>query len=140
MQVGNFEFELVGYGGDPNRFCRSEYESVCLLQLMMNMANKTKVETQVKGYPSLATFLDSYEGYMIYRRYGWLQSRLLLDKQEELRTLEENLQRLDLRKAQVRSTTPMTRTGPVNEREPRRVLLEKIEKAFLSYCKGHFCC
>jgi hypothetical protein len=45
-----------------------------------------------KGYPNVAAFLDSDENFTILRRYGWLQWRLLLSKQEELRRLEADLE------------------------------------------------
>jgi len=47
------------------------------------------------GYPRAAAFLDSDENFMIYRRFGFLQARLLLQKQDELRKLEENLDQCD---------------------------------------------
>lgn len=48
-----------------------------------------------EGYPRLAALLDSDENFMLYRRFGFLQSRLLLDKQDELRELENDLDRMD---------------------------------------------
>jgi hypothetical protein len=51
----------------------------------------------------LAAFLDSDEGFTIYRRFGYLQSRLLLDKQEQLRLLEEKLEHLDLKITEIES-------------------------------------
>jgi hypothetical protein len=49
------------------------------------------VNDHPKGYPNLAAFLDSDEGFAVYRRFGYLQSRILLQTQEELRVLEEKL-------------------------------------------------
>lgn len=43
----------------------------------------------------MATFLDSDENFMLYRRFGFLQARLLLNKQDQLRALEEQLDDLD---------------------------------------------
>jgi len=53
------------------------------------------VEQCPEGYPRLAALLDSDENFMLYRRFGFLQSRLLLDKQDELRELENDLDRMD---------------------------------------------
>ena len=39
--------------------------------------------------------MDSDENFMIYRRFGFLHSRILLNKQDELRLLEERLDDLD---------------------------------------------
>jgi hypothetical protein len=48
-----------------------------------------------EGYPQLAAFLSSEENFMIYRKFGYQQSRLLLHKQDELRHLERELDRKD---------------------------------------------
>jgi hypothetical protein len=53
------------------------------------------VKTFPRGYPNLAAFVDSDERFMIFRRFGYLQSRLLLYKQDELRALEARLDSLD---------------------------------------------
>lgn len=81
----------------------------------------------------MAAFLDSDEGFSIYRRFGYLQARLLLDKQEELRLLEEKLQTLDLAIAEVDGGALCSRTlyGP-NADEHRKILTE-IETVYCSY-------
>lgn len=53
------------------------------------------VDNCPEGYPRLAAFLDSDENFMLYRRFGFLQTRLLLNKQAELREYEKELDRLD---------------------------------------------
>lgn len=47
------------------------------------------------GYPRLATFMTSDNDLLLYRRFAYLQTRLLLHKQDELRELEETLDDLD---------------------------------------------
>jgi hypothetical protein len=54
-----------------------------------------------RGYPRLAAFLDSDENFMIYRRFGFLHARVLLQKQDELRELEEDLDQLDKKDAKM---------------------------------------
>ncbi|KAH8678811.1 hypothetical protein BGZ60DRAFT_428633 [Tricladium varicosporioides] len=54
-----------------------------------------KVEDKFRGYSSLSTFLDSDENFMIYRRFGYLHSRVLLRIQDQLRKLEQELDRYD---------------------------------------------
>lgn len=86
-----------------------------------------------KGYPSLATFLDSDEGFTVYRRFGYLQSRLLLKKQEELRCLEDQLDALEQKMIEdddqrfCRSKV----FGP--NAEKHKNLLVSIESKFCSY-------
>ncbi|KAK4540333.1 hypothetical protein LTR36_009290, partial [Oleoguttula mirabilis] len=82
-----------------------------------------------EGYPNLAAFQDSSECFMIYRRFGYLQARLLLNRQDELRLLEEELDSHD--RAHVEQST--TRALPAEDLLPRRVLLEKIERAIAAY-------
>lgn len=49
------------------------------------------VEDYASGYPKLAAFFDSDDQFSVYRRFGYLHSRLLLYKQDELRELEDRL-------------------------------------------------
>jgi hypothetical protein len=72
----------------------------------------------------------------VYRRFGFLQSRLLLDKQDKLRELEDALDRLDKREERANPTHPMTNDLLEDEIAPRRKLLAAIEKQFCSYGKS----
>jgi hypothetical protein len=73
---------------------------------------------------------------MIYRRFGYLQSRLLLEKQEELRVLEEELDILDAQMHNKRPNDLTTTNLPKDVAEPRKLLMEKIQNAFCDYCKN----
>ncbi|KAF1963711.1 hypothetical protein CC80DRAFT_397118 [Byssothecium circinans] len=91
------------------------------------------VESCPQGYPNLAAFLDSDESFMVYRRFGFIQSRLLLEKQDELRELEEGLDRLDRREAKVNPKKPMTRDLPEDQLASRRRLFAVLETKFCAY-------
>jgi len=72
---------------------------------------------------------------MVFRRFGYLQSRLLLAKQDDLRLLETQLDRLD--KADARNDPESLMTRQVLEEDdakPQAELLEEIEKKFCEYC------
>ena len=87
-----------------------------------------------KGYPLLAAFLDSDDNFMMYRRFGYLQARLLLEKQEQLRRLEEDLDLLDQKDQKAESRDLKTlRDGKKDNAGERRVLMRKIEKKFRDY-------
>lgn len=88
-----------------------------------------------RGYPRLAAFLDSDENFMVYRRFGYLQSRLLLEKQDELRLLEEKLDILDARMHKNRPEDLTTRDLQASTAAPRKALMGEIEKTFCDYCK-----
>jgi len=81
------------------------------------------------GYPNLATFKNSTECFTLYRRFGYLQSRLLLEKQDVLRVLEQRLDEFD--RANIADS--YTRTLKPDEIAPREALLKEIEHAFHSY-------
>ena len=49
-----------------------------------------------KGYPKLAAFLSSEHNFSLYRAFGYLHSRVLLDLQDEISTLEKELDRADI--------------------------------------------
>ena len=72
----------------------------------------------------------------MYRRFGYLQSRLLLEKQDDLRRLEAKLDALDMQ------DTPECQEGLITrdvcedeDPAPQQVLLQKIETKFMEYCK-----
>ncbi|KAF2093525.1 hypothetical protein NA57DRAFT_48248, partial [Rhizodiscina lignyota] len=88
-----------------------------------------------EGYPMLAAFLDSDENFMIYRRFGYIHARLLLEKQNELQELENILGDMDneddserpgcLNRAELGSETP----------SERQALFAKLEARFKEYAK-----
>jgi hypothetical protein len=53
------------------------------------------VNSKEKSYRTVATFLDSDENFMIYRRFGYLHARMLLRLQDKLRKLESMLDDYD---------------------------------------------
>lgn len=83
------------------------------------------------GYPLLAAFLDSDDNFMHYRQFGYLQARLLLEKQNQLRLLEEDLDVLDDLAKQSGSRELTTREDIDSESgTEHRERLEKMKKAF----------
>lgn len=89
----------------------------------------------VNGYPKMAAFLDSDENFMVYRRFGYMQSRILLARQEKLRRLEARLQELD-EKQVAESNQPKllckARIGGDMEVVRESLMLE-IENEYLQY-------
>jgi hypothetical protein len=67
---------------------------------------------------------------MLYRRFGYLQARVLLDKQEHLRGLEAQLDELDQSQ---RRTDPDALFRREGQGDCRRELLRTIEKTFNEY-------
>ncbi|KAF1986968.1 hypothetical protein K402DRAFT_331180, partial [Aulographum hederae CBS 113979] len=88
------------------------------------------VESCPLGYPRLAAFLDSDDNFAVYRRFGYVQARLLLEKQDEMRRLEDRLIDMDEQDKATNSKRLVTR-----EFEPQRELLQTLEQRFLEYGK-----
>jgi hypothetical protein len=109
--------------------------------LMYPSTNNALVQDCPEGYPLLATFLDSDDNFMMYRRFGYLQARLLLEKQEQLRRLEEDLDLLDREDKERQGEDANGRNNPLRtlkdgkkeKANERRVLMRKIEKKFRDY-------
>ncbi|KIW30876.1 uncharacterized protein PV07_02568 [Cladophialophora immunda] len=57
------------------------------------------LECAVAGWPRIATFVDSDPNFMIYRRFGWLRTRLLLYQQDVIREMESRLDYQDMQDA-----------------------------------------
>ena len=70
---------------------------------------------------------------MIYRKFAFIQARLLLHKQDELRYLERNLEFMDA-VHEKRSPDLLTSRELDDARSgKRKVLLDKITQTFLEY-------
>ena len=101
------------------------------------------VERCEDGYPYVAAFLDSDENFMLYRRFGYLHSRLLLRKQDKLRKLEAELDEFDEEDAngtlqQRRLLMSRDCDEAADRREPegtrtRTMILDDIEENLAKY-------
>ena len=92
------------------------------------------VDHYPEGYPHLSAFLNSYEGFTMFRRFGYLQCRLLLEKQTRLSDLELQLDNLDELESETHSCSVMTVTN--QPQDERRVdLMSRIKQTFCEYCK-----
>ena len=92
------------------------------------------------GYPRQAAFADSDDSFMIYRRFGYIHSRLLLNKQDQLRELEASLRDMDLIDAGSEHGALCLKSRELDEEREehqglgsRKALLEKIEQKTLQY-------
>lgn len=93
------------------------------------------VHATTHGYPKLAAFLDSDENFMVYRRFSYLQARLLLEKQNELQKLELELEAMDEEAVdgEGNETALMTRS----QYPPERLeLMAHIERKWLEHCSS----
>ncbi|MCJ1224320.1 hypothetical protein MMC12_000965 [Toensbergia leucococca] len=80
----------TGFVEQPNAIPTSWVGQLSLREIITERLNQ-----HCQGYRGLAAFLDSDEAFMCYRRFGFLNSRLILQRQDELLQLENNLKILD---------------------------------------------
>jgi hypothetical protein len=105
--------------------------------LVMLLLTSCGVHGGPRGYPELATFLDSDDNFMVYRRFGYVQARLLLEKQERLRLLEERLDKLDKQQTADEKDACRLCTIDIHPgfKADRDDLMAKVERAFNEYGK-----
>lgn len=101
------------------------------------------MESHPLGFPKAAAFFDSDDHFMIYRRFGVLFSRLLLNKQDELVELEELLSDMDEYDNKKEENRQYLRDRFADESresmpwpESRKEVLQKIEKKALEYSRS----
>lgn len=81
----------------------------------------------------LARFISSHEDGYIFREFRYLQSRTLLHMQDELRTLELGLHRMDLHDAENRAIFLRTREMDDDRLGVRGRLMEEIAEKLKKY-------
>lgn len=72
---------------------------------------------------------------MLYRRFGFLQARILLYKQDELRELESKLDKLDQWDEKTRPRMLKSRDRDDADDEARKELIGVITERFKEYGK-----
>jgi hypothetical protein len=70
---------------------------------------------------------------MVYRRFGYIQSRLLLDKQDELRKLEQELGDFDQQVQRQRPANLTTRDLGPSDAASRVQLMNKVARSFREF-------
>lgn len=97
------------------------------------------VDDHPKGYPQLAAFVNSDDNFLIARKYGFLRSRVLLYRQDELSELERDLIALD---DDDKVNRALALTSRKNDEETdndpiysRKVLMKKIDDKLKEYGK-----
>ncbi|KAK3176720.1 hypothetical protein OEA41_008045 [Lepraria neglecta] len=99
-----------------------------------------RIEDHPQGYPQLAAFVNSDENFMICRKYGFLRSRVLLYRQDELRQLERDLLEADEEDAIACPLALRSRkTDEDREQDEfsRKPLIERIDAKLKQY--GELC-
>jgi hypothetical protein len=95
------------------------------------------VEDTPNGFPRLAAFQASEANFSLYRSFSYLHSRVLLDLQDEITTLEKELDDkewddIDEDEHCLKSRNASTRHDAGSERT-RRVILRDIKDKLMEY-------
>ena len=105
------------------------------------------VEDFPMGFPRLSCFLDSDDAFMLYRRFGTVFSRLILNKQDEISRMEVILNGMDNSDERNGNTEYLKscvgdvyrENIPKNWRRSRPELMQDLENKVLEYGESQIC-
>ncbi|KAL8819761.1 MAG: hypothetical protein Q9191_007664, partial [Dirinaria sp. TL-2023a] len=97
-----------------------------------------RIDDHPEGYPQFAAFLDSDANFLICRKFGWLRSRVLLSRQDELNQLERRLLSMDDEDKEecplaLRSRKIDDGRQDIEEEYSRKTLLQEIDDKLEKY-------
>ncbi|CAN9107261.1 unnamed protein product [Alternaria sp. RS040] len=107
--------------------------------IFVTETNTRTLEGTPNGFPRLAAFQASDTNFALYRSFSYLHSRVLLDLQDEITSLEAELDEIDLEDSFEDQRRLMSRdydaSQPHDEGAPRsrRVVLREIKIKLLEY-------
>jgi hypothetical protein len=94
------------------------------------------VEETPNGFPRLAAFQSSEANFSLYRSFSYLHSRVLLDLQDEITTLEGELDSIDWQDFDEDEDRLKSREYDVSQPDDtrnRRVVLRDIKAKLMEY-------
>jgi hypothetical protein len=97
------------------------------------------VEDTPNGFPRLAAFQASDTNFSLYRSFNYLHSRVLLDLQDEITSLEKELDEIDCEDAVENPRRLMSRDYDIQQPlgegadRSRRVILREIKAKLIEY-------
>ncbi|KAH6668723.1 hypothetical protein B0J14DRAFT_703559 [Halenospora varia] len=94
-----------------------------------------QIEKCLEGYSRLGALIDSDENFQLYRRFGYLQARVMLYKQDQLRELEERLDLMDEAHKELCPRKLKQRDMEPSNDCPRKDLMLCIEQSFKEYAQ-----
>ncbi|KAI9881094.1 MAG: hypothetical protein M1830_008252 [Pleopsidium flavum] len=96
--------------------------------------NVQRIDDHPMGYPQLAAFINSDPNFLMCRRFGFLHSRVLLYRQDELAQLENDLMSLDEEDAEKGSKALISRKLDEARQDcPRKALIQGIDEKLKEY-------
>lgn len=95
--------------------------------------NIRTVDDHPLGYPRMAAFINSDPSFLMCRRFGFLHSRVLLYRQDELAQLESQLVELDADDADNNPTVLKSRELDEQQDPTRKDLILSIDEKLKEY-------
>ncbi|KAI1246622.1 hypothetical protein MGN70_013523, partial [Eutypa lata] len=92
--------------------------------------DRITVATAPEGFPQLGAFIAGNESYLIFRRFKYLQARLLIHMQDQLRVCEEELAALEV---PITGVKMHSRVDDEKHSGRRKELMEEIEERYEKY-------
>lgn len=108
----------------------SRLDPVCSFLRLDRQTNISTVADAPMGYPMLARLTASAPDFYIFREFRYLQSRVLLQLQDELRALETQLWRMDEKD---RVNNPSDLCGNELSGGRRKEMLARIQQKLVQY-------
>ena len=119
---------LLGFFSFPWRWPRKRGVKNTSESIIRNIAS------QPEGYPKIASILSSDPNFMIYRRFEYLRSRMLLRYQDEIAALERRLDVLDKVDARDKPLLLKSRMRDDEEPDPKRQkLFAQVDEKLKTY-------
>ncbi|KAI4259768.1 MAG: hypothetical protein LQ352_000574 [Teloschistes flavicans] len=93
------------------------------------------IDDHPRGYPKLAAFMNSSDNFLMCRRFSFLQTRVLLFRQDELAEMEKRLLAMDDEDEDLDPLALQSRRldGDRTEEPSRASLIEKIDTKLKEY-------
>lgn len=93
------------------------------------MQYRRVVEDYREGYPRLSAFVNSDLNLMLFRGFGQLHARVLLQKQDEITEIEQQLNELD----KIEANAFFLRSRRMDPSIERKKLVADAEQKLLDY-------
>lgn len=102
------------------------------IALPINLNMRT-VDDHPLGYPRMAAFINSDPSFLMCRRFGFLHTRVLLYRQDELAQLEQQLVELDVDDADNNPKVLISRELDEQQDSTRKDLIFGIDEKLKQY-------
>ncbi|KAI4099616.1 MAG: hypothetical protein L6R37_005888 [Teloschistes peruensis] len=131
---------IINIGGDEEKHCSDEKHLPYETEKAQSPSVTTGVDDHPRGYPTLAAYMNSSDNFLMCRRFSFLQTRVLLYRQDELAEMEDTLLNMDDEDKDLEPLALQSRRldGDRTEEPSRASLIEKIDSKLKQYGTSMF--